>query len=154
MAWTFSSDMTSPINQIRVLVGDVDTTDQQIQDEVINAYLPGGPLAAGSIYLAAAQCCEAIASAYARQVTVSIGTTGATLEPRMQHYRDRARDLRAQNLRYGGVTPYAGGQSISDKQSQETNTDREASAFGVTTGDDQGGSSGTQPINQTVWWPY
>lgn len=145
MSFSFTSDMSSPINQVRLMVGDTDASDTQLQDESISAYLPGGPLAAGSVYLAAAQCCEAIASAYARQVNLKIGNTSAALEPRMAHYRQRAKDLRLENLRYGGVVPYAGGQSLADKQSVEQNTDRVTPSFSVTTGDDQGGGSGTQP---------
>lgn len=146
--------MSNPLNQVRSLIGDTDPSDQQVADEQVLAFLPNGPLAAGSIYLAAAQCCEAIASAYARQVTVRIGNTGATLEPRMAHYRQRARDLRAQNVKYGGISPYAGGQSIGDKTTIEQNTDRVQPAFTVTTGDDQGGASGTQPVNGPIVWPY
>lgn len=152
MAFNFTSDMSNPINQVRLMVGDTDSTDAQLQDEAISAYLPGGPLAAGSVYLAAAQCCEAIASAYARQIDLKIGNTTASPEPRMAHYRQRAKDLRAQNLRYGGLTPYSGGISISDKETIEGNTDRKEPAFTVTTGDDQGGGSGTAPA--FGWWGF
>jgi hypothetical protein len=152
MAWTYSLDYTNQINQCRSLIGDVDTTDQQLQDEELNALLTGGQLAAGSIYLAAAQACELIASRYARQVTTKVGTLSAVLSDRMQHYRDRAKDLRRQNVRYGGVSPYLGGQSLADKVAIESNTDRRSPSFSVTTGDDQGGGSGTQP-NGSSWWP-
>jgi hypothetical protein len=153
MTFSYTSDLGSPLNQVRLMTGDVDTSDQQLQDEEILALTSTtGALAAGSIYLAAAQACELIASRYARQVTTKVGTLSAVLSDRMQHYRDRAKDLRRQNVRYGGVSPYLGGSSISDKQGIESNSDRKSPSFSVTTGDDQGGSSGTQPSSST-WWP-
>ncbi len=150
MSFSFDGDMSSPVNQVRVLTGDTDPSEPQLQDETITMFTVGGPLAAGSIYLAAAQCCEAIASAYARQVNIKIGTSGANLEPRMQHYRARAKDLRRQNVLFGGVVPYSGGISIADEMTIAGNSDRQAPAFSTTTSDNPGGSAGPQP-NQ--WWP-
>jgi hypothetical protein len=137
MTWSFDVTQlaTSSLFQVRILIGDTDTSDQQLQDEQITIFTTGGALAAGSIYLAAAQCCEAIASAYARQVTTKIGTTSALLSDRVGHYRQRAKDLRAQNARYAGVNPYSGGISISDMDVQTDNTDRVNPDFS-TTGDD------------------
>jgi len=57
-----SNDLGKHLNWIRLRIGDVDTTDQQIQDEEINAHLAVEPRPE----FAAANVAEAIAVRYAR----------------------------------------------------------------------------------------
>jgi len=63
MAFTYDpNDLGKHLNWIRLRIGDIDTTDQQIQDEEINAHLAVEPRAE----FAAANVAEAIAVRYAR----------------------------------------------------------------------------------------
>lgn len=153
VAWTYDGDLTSSLNQVRLLIGDVDTTDQQLQDEEITLFLgTTGPFGfGGNLWLAAAACCDALAARYARQVDTKIGAFSAVLSERGRAYQSRARDLRRDATRRGGILPYAGGLTIADKQTQEQDSGRVDPFFTRTTGDDEGGASGTMSDLGTPW---
>ncbi len=63
MAWSYDpAAIEKGLNFIRLMVGDTDTTDQQISDEEINAILAIEP----DKWKAAAQVAEAISAKYTR----------------------------------------------------------------------------------------
>jgi len=75
MAWSYSaadlSNTTSSgrLNTVRLLVGDTDTTDQQVQNEEINFSLAENN---DNTYLSASWIARVISSKYARLVTTKL----------------------------------------------------------------------------------
>lgn len=148
MAWTYggrpgTSSQASRIDAVRHLVGDVDSTDQQIQNEEILFALGQ---TSDEIYGASALTARAIAARYGRLVDTTIDQTGlqASYSQRQKHYLDLAFDLEKQAKKYGGTSlgvPSAGGLSRSEVRAVESDEDRVPSMFVVdelkeTRGDD------------------
>lgn len=129
MAWTYSGDpSTSSKDAVRFLIGDTDTTDQQMQDEEINYLLT---LYGGDVYTAAIVAARSLASKYARFPDVRIGDYSTSNSQRFNAYLALAKQLeQTQNVGLiHKAKPYAGGISIADKQQDEQNTDRVKPAF-------------------------
>lgn len=129
MTWTYSTtDLTATsssgsLAKIRLLVGDTDTSDQQLQDEEIYFAVS----AEGGDYAAAALCAELLAAEYARKADKTVGSLSIQWSQRFDHYTALAAKLRRNSSVI--ALPYAGGVSISDKTTRETDTDRVAPAF-------------------------
>jgi hypothetical protein len=108
MTWTYDvSDLaTSLKDQVRFVVGDTLSTDPQIQDEEISLVLTQR----SSIYGAAADCCRALASKYARSADQKAGDVAVKYSDISKAYALRAVALDAQATASGaGVVPFAGG---------------------------------------------
>lgn len=129
MTWSYNTALTASKDQVRLLIGDTDTTDQQLQDEEIAYLLTQSP----NVYRCAAQACDTLAAKYARQINVALGgpiqSARADAAERSQHYTTLAASLRAQATRRS-AGPYAGGISQADKETRESDTDRVGPAFG------------------------
>lgn len=120
MGWSYNPLIiaTSSLMQVRRLIGDVLSADQQLQDEEINWEISRF----STIYGAAAECCRTIASQFARQVDLVQGQLKTNYSRRSVRYEQLAKDLEQRGLR--GVIPYAGGIGIADKNTNEGNSDR------------------------------
>jgi len=123
MTWTYTPDFTGQRDRVRFEVGDTISTDQLLSDEEI-AY---AGTVEGSDLAVAAHCCEAIAAAVGRKVDMSEGKLSISLSQRRIAYEMKARLLRARDA--AGAQPYIGGESISDKQAVNEDTDRLQTAF-------------------------
>jgi len=123
-SWTYdaSSILTVPVYQVRRLIGDVISNDPQIYDAEISFALTQR----STIYGAAAECCSYIASQYARKVDVtSPGEIRTAYSSQAAKYKGMAAFFNARSAtRGGGVTPYSGGISVSDKVSIQADTNR------------------------------
>ena len=119
MTWSFSeaSLSTSEKDQVRLLIGDTDTSDQLISDEAITFYLSQR----SNVNLAAADACDSIAAKFARQVDTRNGALSVPASQRSEAYRQLGADLRVQNAELAGA--FFGGQSIDGKIDLETDTD-------------------------------
>lgn len=106
-------------NSVRFLVGDTDTTDQQVQDdEVLFALGQTGQ----NIYSAAAFVSETIAAIYARRATTEIDRTLRVRYSDLQeHYRLLAQNLREQAMKFGGIGVSAGGVNLQQMLLARTN---------------------------------
>jgi hypothetical protein len=129
MTWTYASsapDFSTTLAQIRFLVGDTDTTDQQVSDEEI-AYCQ--TRSGSNTNLAAAYACDAIAAKYARLVTTSVGDLSVTYSDLQKHYQS----LSAQLKGFGAAGAICLGGGISQARVTEVNddTDRVEPAFFV-----------------------
>ena len=116
---------------VRLLIGDTDSTDYALQDHDVSFFLNE---ANDNIYLAASMAAEAIAAKYARQVTESktdahgVHVYSRHLSDRYKHYTALAKTMRERHTaRTVGV--YAGGITISGKDTREADTDRVKPAF-------------------------
>ena len=134
MTWTYGGapGITSAATRrdaVRLLVGDTDTTDQQITDEEITFALSQG---SDDVYVAGAVICRALSGKYARLTDSSVESVSASYSQRAAQYAELAVRLTKDSKRLGSVglgVPEAGGLSIADMISVESDTDRVPNAF-------------------------
>jgi hypothetical protein len=134
MAWSYSSadlDTATPsgrINVVRLLVGDTDTLDQQVQNEEITFALSQS---SDNVYAAAGWTARTIASLYSRRVNTTLdGALRADYSDLAEHYFKLAEDLEYRGKTEGAVIGVAaGGITISDIQAVRANTNRVEGSF-------------------------
>lgn len=129
MTWTYnaSSLSLSDLYKVRLLIGDVDSARQQLQDEEIDWVLTEQTV----VSYAAAACCDLLASKYAFLVNTENSELRVSAAARHKHYQELADRLRkgAGSLPGGdgsGVMVadiYAGGALVSEKEALEQDTD-------------------------------
>lgn len=120
MSWSYSGNpASSTLDKVRWLVGDTDTTDQQLSDEEIAAALVD---AGDNPYVAAIICTEALISKYSRLVTKSVGDLSISYGDIVKNYRSLLGDIRRRST-LQLCTPYAGGISVADKEVDEGDSD-------------------------------
>lgn len=134
MTWSYDVDdlETSPKDQVRFLIGDMFTGDQQLQDEEINFAIS----LRASVWGAAAECCRALAAKFARSVDSAAGDTRTWLSQMAKGYSAKAGEFEAKAAMNGASAPYAGGISVADKIRQEADRDRVAPQFQIGMTDD------------------
>lgn len=116
MAWSYTSSDLTPttdagrLNIVRLLIGDTNTTDQQMQDAEITFALAQN---SNNTYMAASWACRALVSKFARMVTTQLdGALSADYSDLMMHYQQLADTLEYQGktsgaslgVRAGGIT--------------------------------------------------
>jgi hypothetical protein len=133
VTWSYSiGDLaTSPKDQVRLLIGDTVTTDQQMQDEEIDYYLTQR----ASPYGAAAECCRTLQARFSRSVDQKGGDTDAKYSQLAKAYGIKAAEFEAKAAA-GGSLPFAGGIDIHQKQRQEADPDRVQPQFQIGMDDD------------------
>jgi len=128
MAWSYdegnlnTGDTLGRLNSVRLLIGDTDTNDQQVQDEEI---VFGLAQANNNVYSAGAWVCRVIAAKYSRNVDSEI--SGALKESASQlqdHYNSLADNLEYQGQKLGGLGIAAGGIKVSTVDGIRANTNR------------------------------
>lgn len=120
---------TSEKDQVRFLIGDVDSSNPILQDEEIDFAIDSQ----SNVYYAAAECAIAIAARYAPDVNVTIDGMSVQNQDKMKKYQAIANNLRMRatsNPKFAPA-PIITGISISDMQSVDQNSDRPASAFEI-----------------------
>ena len=127
MSWTYNVAQlsTNQTYQIRLLIGDTIQTDQQFQDEEIVFMLSKR----STIYGAAAELCRSLASRFARKADSMDREMRTQYSAISRNYLAMANTFSARAS--SGAVPYAGGISVADKQSQESDPDRVAPAFNI-----------------------
>ena len=118
MSWSYdatnldTTTVSGRLNSVRLLLGDTNTTDQQLQDQEILFSLSQSN---NNIYYAAAWSAKNIASTYARKVTTSIdGALSANYSDLMTHYSKLSETLEYQGKKSGAVIGVrAGGIKVS-----------------------------------------
>ena len=127
--WTYNVTQiaTSKKDQVRLLIGDVVSSDPQMQDEEINFYLT----VRATIWGAAAECCMTLASKFSRSVDQAAGQSKVAYSQMAKAYALRAANFAARAASMGSGLPYAGGISIFDIMNQLENPDRAPPAFTV-----------------------
>lgn len=111
------------INSVRLLVGDTDTNDQQVQNEEIVFALSQY---SDRVYMAAAWIARAIGSKYARQVTTKLdGALSAEYNDLAEKYRKLGETLEYQAKKVSSELGVgAGGISVSTVEANDQLTDR------------------------------
>ena len=117
MTWTYSStDISTNLAKVRLLIGDTATADQQMTDEEINFFIDNEQ----TIYMAAYRCALALVAHYARRVDKEMGDLKLLAAQRHRHYMRLAEQLLKKNV--PGI-PSAGGVWQTEKDNLEDNTD-------------------------------
>ena len=122
MSWSYSGDPgASDLDEVRFLIGDTDTDDQQLSDEEI-AYLL---TSTGSVTAAALGAARSLWAKYSRLVDQKTGDIDIKYSQRKDAYAALIRQLQLGML----PVPYAGGISEDDKQVDEADSDVVQPAF-------------------------
>jgi hypothetical protein len=107
--WTYTADpATEPRDAVRFLTGDVDETEQQLQDEELDWLIT--LWGDRSLYYVAAEACEAIAAKYAREIDINADSQSLGTNALQQKYLTQAERLRSQHeqLLVGGLVDAGG----------------------------------------------
>lgn len=134
MAWSYdSSDLDTDtsagrINVVRLLVGDTDTTDQQVQNEEITFALSEN---GNNVYFAAGWVARAISSKYSRKVNTQLdGALRTDYSDLAKQYSSLADRLEYQGKKSSaGLSVKAGGITISGVEAVRENTNRIEGSF-------------------------
>jgi hypothetical protein len=134
MTWSYSlTDLANtPKDQIRLLIGDTVSTDQQMQDEEILYHLTQR----STVWGAAAECCRTLQARYSRSVDQTAAGTSISYSQMAKAYGIKAAEFEAKAAAGGAGLPYAGGISVADKINQEQNSDRVEPQFQIGMDDD------------------
>lgn len=103
------------MDEVRFLVGDTDTSDQQVSDEEIWYAVSANVTAIA----AAAKIARAIANKYARLVTSSVGSVSESASDLWNHYREMADEFDQQSGSL--VTPSFGGITVAEHTTDRAN---------------------------------
>ena len=126
MSWSYSGDPTdSTRDKVRFLIGDTDAADQQLSDEEIDSALTDS---ADEPYAAAIACTSALVSKYTRKSDKRMGDLYIFYSQIAKGYKDLVSQLR-RAFAIKLAAPYAGGISVSDKDSTADDSDRVPPAF-------------------------
>jgi hypothetical protein len=128
MTWSYFPNLLGKQakDTVRLLIGDVLSSDPQLQDEEINYFVTNR----GTLYGAAADACRAMASKFSRSVDQQSGQSKFSFSQMAKAYNTKA----AQFEEKAGILTavvYAGGISASDVLLQEVNSDRMQPQFTV-----------------------
>lgn len=126
MAWTYNDALTTDKDKVRIRIGDIESTDPVLSDGEITYALS---VASNDLNQAAICACEFAIAKYSKQPDVRFGPSSVSGSQRSAQYRALLGELKRRSISSGSALPYAGGISVSDKQTQEANTDRVQPAF-------------------------
>ena len=134
MSWSYdptdldTTTSSGRLNTVRLLVGDTETIDQQVQNEEITFGLSEN---GDNIYYAGAWIARAIASKYSRKVNTSLdGALKADYSDLAKQYKVLADDLEYQGKTSGAVIGVlAGGITKSGVEAVRANTNRIEGSF-------------------------
>jgi hypothetical protein len=134
MSWSYdptnldTATVAGRLNTVRLLVGDTDTNDQQVQNEEIIFALSES---SNNIYNAAGWVARTIASQYSRRVDTQLdGALRANYSDLSEQYFKLAEDLEYRGKTTGAVLGVAaGGITISDINAVRANTNRVEGSF-------------------------
>jgi len=134
MAWSYdptdldTTTASGRLNTVRLLVGDTDTLDQQVQNEEITFALSQN---GDNVYYSAGWTARTISSQYARKVNTDLdGALSADYSDLMKHYSTLADNLEYQGKTSGAsVGILAGGITQSGITAVRANTNRVGGSF-------------------------
>ena len=134
MSWSYdptdldTSTASGRLNTSRLLVGDTDTLDQQVQNEEITFALSES---GDNVYFAASWLARVIASKYSRQVTTQLdGALSANYSDLAKQYMMLSDSLEYQGKTSGAsIGVMAGGITKSGITAVRANTDRIEGSF-------------------------
>ena len=134
MSWSYdptdlnTTTSSGRLNTVRLLIGDTDTLDQQVQNEEIMFALSEN---SNNTYYAGAWACRTLASKFSRMVTTQLdGALSANYSDLMQNYQQMADNLEYQGKTSGAALGVrAGGLTKTAVEAVRANTDRIEGSF-------------------------
>ena len=134
MSWSYdptdlnTTTASGRLNTVRLLIGDTDTLDQQVQNEEIMFALSEN---SNNTYYAGAWACRTLASKFSRMVTTQLdGALSANYSDLMQNYQQMADNLEYQGKTSGAALGVrAGGLTKTAVEAVRANTDRIEGSF-------------------------
>lgn len=134
MSWSYdptdlnTTTASGRLNTVRLLIGDTDTLDQQVQNEEIMFALSEN---SNNTYYAGAWACRTLASKFSRMVTTQLdGALSANYSDLMQNYQQMADNLEYQGKTSGAALGVrAGGLTKTSVETVRANTDRIEGSF-------------------------
>lgn len=134
MAWSYdptdldTTTASGRLNSVRLLVGDTETLDQQVQNEEVTFALSEN---GDNVYLSASWVARAIASKYSRRVTTQLdGALSANYSDLSKQYMQLADQLEYQGKTSGAsIGILAGGITKSGIEAVRSNTNRIEGSF-------------------------
>lgn len=123
MTWTYDPSISTDTDEVRLLIGDTDTTDQLLQNEEIGFFLTQ---ASDVVLDAAARSARAIAGQFARRVDSSVESVRSAASQKKKHYTEMAAMYEGQLATKGaglGI-PIVGGISKDTMRDVREDTDR------------------------------
>lgn len=145
MAWTYTASpfilgqnalQQNQRDTVRFLIGDTDSTDQQLQDSEVDGVLAGttssgAPANALDPFGAAIAACLGLSAKYSRKANKTTGDLSIQSGAIAKAYRDLIPSIRVQARRYAAPIPYSGGQSIGDMEIDTDDDDLNQHQFQV-----------------------
>ena len=126
MSFTYSGDPdASPKDAVRWEIQDTEERGHLLEDEEIMSAIAreaGSEVTEQGLLSAAARCAEVLARKFLRQIDIVEGSLQQTYSKQAKTYTEMAKELRIRAQ--GAQAPFAGGQTISGKQSLRSDTDR------------------------------
>lgn len=134
MAWSYeetdlrTTTASGRLNTVRLLLGDTDSNDQQVQNEEIAFALAQNN---NNVYYAGAWCARIVAAKYSRKVTTSIDNAiSADYSDLATQYQKLAESLEYQGKKSGAVVGIkAGGITKTGIDAVRANTNRITPSF-------------------------
>ena len=134
MAWSYeetdlrTTTASGRLNTVRLLLGDTDSNDQQVQNEEIAFALAQNN---NNVYYAGAWCARIVAAKYSRKVTTSIDNAiSADYSDLAKQYKKLAESLEYQGKKSGAVVGIkAGGITKSGIDAIRADTNRITPSF-------------------------
>jgi len=124
--WTYTGDPSANNkDEVRFLIGDTDNTDQIVTDEEITYAIAQE----SNNTLAAIRVVRAVIGKYAKKVDKAVGDLKISSSQMVEHYKDLLLYLEEQRLHADPPMPFAGGISISQKDTVEADSDRVEPSF-------------------------
>lgn len=127
LTYTYTGDFTTQKDRVRVEIGDTQlsvTNKLLLADEEI-AY---AGTVEGSEILVAARCCEFIEGKFSQKADMEEGKLKISLSQKAKAYHAKAQSLRALAAMTGAL-PSIGGESVTEKNTANDDTDRVPPAF-------------------------
>lgn len=145
MAWTYTASpftlgqnatQQGQRDTVRFLIGDTDPSDQQLQDSEVDGVLSGtsasgAPANSLDPFGAAIAACLALSAKYTRKANKTSGDLSIQSGSIAKAYQALIPQIRAQSMRYAPPTPYSGGQSKADMETDREDDDLVQHAFRV-----------------------
>lgn len=111
MSWSYSDSLSTDRDRLRFKIGDVDTNDQLLSNETLDALLA----TRADPTLASIDAVEGILAKFAREIDRGSLGLGGSRSQKTQFYRDLLKELRAEAAR-GDTGAFFGGASVSAKE--------------------------------------
>ena len=115
-----SENLTIPLNQVRLIIGDVNSTDAVFCNDEIDFFISEE----ANIYGASAIAKRAHAAKVFDKVSKTVGKLKIELQQQHEHLLKEAEILDGKSNTKGAPQLFAGGLSISGKEAERADTDR------------------------------